>query len=295
MVASPAILPGVHGGPDALGVPAHDFSTNSNACGPCPAALAALQQADATRYPDPAYTALRAALAALHGVAPDRIVVAGSASEFIHRITTWARLHGCTQVLLPPHSYGDYAQAAQAHGLAVLRRSAKAAVGGEGSDAVTPATLHWACEPASPLGTVDGVLSAWQREGAGLRLPPAAACNISLRPRAARIRLATVVAQQIPGPDGRACCLRRGPCRRREHSAGAARPGGILARGRTWRGLVGGLGHTGRAAMGGRLPAHPAQLERPANGPVYPTGLVRGARQPGQLLCRHLAHSTVRG
>ena len=159
MVASPAILPGVHGGPDALGVPAHDFSTNSNACGPCPAVLDALQQADATRYPDPAYTALRAALAALHGVTPDRIVVAGSASEFIHRITTWARLHGCTQVLLPPHSYGDYAQAAQAHGLAVLRRSAKAAVGGEGVG--RSATLQWACEPASPLGTVDGVLSAW--------------------------------------------------------------------------------------------------------------------------------------
>ena len=161
MVASSAILPGVHGGPDALGVPAHDFSTNSNACGPCPAALSALQQADATRYPDPAYTALRTVLAALHGVAPGRIVVAGSASEFIHRITTWARLSGCTQVLLPPYSYGDYAQAAQAHGLAVLRRSAKAAVGGEGTDAATPATLHWACEPASPLGTVDGVLSAW--------------------------------------------------------------------------------------------------------------------------------------
>ena len=159
MVASPAILPGVHGGPDALGVPAHDFSTNSNACGPCPAVLSALQQADATRYPAPAYTALRAALAALHGVAPDRIVVAGSASEFIHRITTWARLHGCTQVLLPPHGYGDYAQAAQAHGLAVLRRSAKAAVGGEGVG--RSATLQWACEPASPLGTVDGVLSAW--------------------------------------------------------------------------------------------------------------------------------------
>ena len=116
MVASPAILPGVHGGPDALGVPAHDFSTNSNACGPCPAVLSALQQADATRYPDPAYTALRAVLAALHGVAPDRIVVAGSASEFIHRITTWARLHGCTQVQLPPHSYGDYAATPPAHG-----------------------------------------------------------------------------------------------------------------------------------------------------------------------------------
>ncbi|MCZ8095809.1 MAG: aminotransferase class I/II-fold pyridoxal phosphate-dependent enzyme [Acidovorax sp.] len=147
----------MHGGPDALGVPAHDFSTNSNACGPCPAVLAALQQADATRYPDPAYTALRAALGALHGVGPERIVVAGSASEFIHRMTTWARLQGFAQVLLPPHSYGDYAQAAQAHGLAVRRRWAG---GAEGADAA-PITLHWACEPASPLGTADAALAAW--------------------------------------------------------------------------------------------------------------------------------------
>ena len=148
---------GVHGGPDALGVPAHDFSTNSNACGPCPAALAALQQADATRYPDPAYTALRAALAALHGVGPERIVVAGSASEFIHRMTTWARLQGFAQVLLPPHSYGDYAQAAQAHGLALRRRGAG---GAEGADDAS-ITLQWACEPASPLGTADAALAAW--------------------------------------------------------------------------------------------------------------------------------------
>ena len=80
----------LHGGPDASGIPAHDFSTNSNACGPCPVALAAVRQADATRYPDPAYTALRAQLAAFHDVAPQRIVLAGSASEFIHRITALA-------------------------------------------------------------------------------------------------------------------------------------------------------------------------------------------------------------
>ena len=49
----------VHGGPDAAGVPLFDFSTNSNACGPCPEALHTVQAADATRYPDPAYTALR--------------------------------------------------------------------------------------------------------------------------------------------------------------------------------------------------------------------------------------------
>ena len=48
-----ASLP-LHGGPDAAGIPVFDFSTNSNACGPCPEALHAVQVADATRYPDPA-------------------------------------------------------------------------------------------------------------------------------------------------------------------------------------------------------------------------------------------------
>ena len=49
----------LHGGPDAAGAAQFDFSTNSNACGPCPMAWAAVQAADATRYPDPQYTALK--------------------------------------------------------------------------------------------------------------------------------------------------------------------------------------------------------------------------------------------
>jgi histidinol-phosphate/aromatic aminotransferase/cobyric acid decarboxylase-like protein len=61
--ASAQVTPArVHGGTDALGAPRFDFSTNSNACGPCPQALAAVQQADASRYPDASYVALRAAL-----------------------------------------------------------------------------------------------------------------------------------------------------------------------------------------------------------------------------------------
>ena len=63
----------VHGGSDALGAARFDFSTNSHAAGPCPQALAAVQVADATRYPDATYTALRAALADFHGVVPGRI------------------------------------------------------------------------------------------------------------------------------------------------------------------------------------------------------------------------------
>ena len=80
-----------HRGPDAQGVPLHDFSTNANACGPCPPVLEALRAADPTRYPDPRYMALREQLAAFHGVDRERIVVAASASEFIARITAGRR------------------------------------------------------------------------------------------------------------------------------------------------------------------------------------------------------------
>jgi len=137
----------VHGGPDGLGVPQHDFSTNSNACGPCPVALAALRQADATRYPDASYTALRARLAAFHGVDQVRVLPAASASEFIFRITALAAGQGARAVWLPPFSYGDYAQAAAAHGLATVN---------EPDDA----QLLWACEPSSPLGAAQDSLSA---------------------------------------------------------------------------------------------------------------------------------------
>ena len=147
----------VHGGPDARGAAQHDFSTNSNACGPCPHTLAAVQQADATRYPDPTYTALRADLAAFHSVAPERIVLAASASEFIHRATAWAAQQGARAVALPAHSYGDCAQAAQARGLQVLR---------PGDAGWSAAGLQWACEPSSPLGSACPVLAAWRNRPA---------------------------------------------------------------------------------------------------------------------------------
>ena len=137
----------LHGGPDALGVPLHDFSTNSNACGPCPAAVQALAGLDASGYPDPRYTALRQQLADFHGVAALRVLLAGSASEFIFRITARVARQGARAVSIPRHAYGDYAQAARAHGLAVVPSGESAA-------------LHWACEPSSPLGQSHG-LDGW--------------------------------------------------------------------------------------------------------------------------------------
>ena len=132
----------IHGGTDASGLPKFDFSTNSNACGPSPLTLAAISQADATRYPDPGFKALCDKLAAFHGCEAGRIVIASSASEFIFRITALAKLQGVSAVFVPPHSFGDYTHAAQAWGLS-LTMDAKAA------------GLIWHCQPSSPQGQVD--------------------------------------------------------------------------------------------------------------------------------------------
>lgn len=141
----------IHGGTDAQGKPLFDFSTNSNALGPCSAAMRQIQKADCAGYPDPEYQALRESLAAWHEVAPQRILFAASASEFIYRmsivfamrsIPSHKQLDKQTRtktVWVPPHSYGDYALAARAAGLGL-------------SDDISTAGLIWACEPGSPLG-----------------------------------------------------------------------------------------------------------------------------------------------
>ncbi len=145
-----------HGGPDRLGVPAWDFSTNANSCGPAPDALRAVQQADATRYPDPTYAALRERLGQWHGVPPERIVVAASASECIARLSAAvARTWPQASVFVPQPGYADYANAATACGLRPVT-------------AAGDAQLVWHTEPASPTGRTQRVPST--RDGAVLVL-----------------------------------------------------------------------------------------------------------------------------
>lgn len=131
-----------HGGPGAAGPARWDFSTNANAAGPCPQALAALGRVDPTRYPDPGHHALRERLVAWHRVGAERVVVAASASEFIQRITAVAAQRGGGLVQVPRHAYGDYAAAARAHGLEA----------GEDGDCADTPVLRWCAEPSSPLG-----------------------------------------------------------------------------------------------------------------------------------------------
>lgn len=146
----------LHGGPDALGAPKYDFSTNSNACGPCPESFLAVQQADATRYPEASYQDLRRRLAAFHDVAPKRIVLAASASEFISRITALAASQGIHHVHVPRLAYGDYRQAAQAWRLTVCEAASTEPAPPQGL-----ACLSWACDPSSPLGGAHAGLQAW--------------------------------------------------------------------------------------------------------------------------------------
>lgn len=129
-------MPRIHGGPGATGPARFDFSTTANACGPCPMALAAVREAPYGHYPDPAYTALRQQLAVLHQVAPERLVLAASASEFIFRITA---VSGAGTVAVPVHAFGDYATAARGYGREVVHTLAGA-------------SLAWFTDPASPSG-----------------------------------------------------------------------------------------------------------------------------------------------
>lgn len=147
----PALAAIEHGGADALGQAEFDFSSNANAAGPLPSVAAAVAAASRRSYPDPDYRALRQHLGAWHGVAAERIVLATSASEFIHRLTlAAARWRGVRRVLTPRPGYGDYAAAARATGLSVAgyERLAELVT----TDFADARTLAWITEPASPSG-----------------------------------------------------------------------------------------------------------------------------------------------
>jgi len=137
-----------HGGPDDGPLVTADFSTNAHPCGPNPFVLAAVRKARVDAYPDPAYRRLREALANLHGVALERIVVGASASELIWRVTrlfAHTAPQGAARVVIDAPTYGEYRRAALASGLTIL--SSACAL----SDP-TVSVLQWTCSPNNPSG-----------------------------------------------------------------------------------------------------------------------------------------------
>jgi len=161
-------LPAHHGGPDEHGIARFDFSTNGNAGGPLRSVARAVTRADRRRYPDPVYRTLSERLAQWHGVDAARIVVGGSASELIHRLTRVAALvAGARRVLLPSPGYGDYAAAALSVGLATAPYSAfsdttqqrlrnRSASAAQPDSAPSAGDLYWITEPMNPTGSTLG-------------------------------------------------------------------------------------------------------------------------------------------
>jgi histidinol-phosphate aminotransferase len=113
-----------HGGPDfaelaRLGLEPGallDFSVSSNPLGTSPLALAALHGVDTAAYPDRQALALRAALAALHGVADDQILIGNGSVELIWLLASVFTAAEDHVVILGP-TFGEYQAAVRRQGV----------------------------------------------------------------------------------------------------------------------------------------------------------------------------------
>ena len=149
-----AYVPGKSAGAD--GRPLVKLSANENPLGTSPAALAA--RADAVephRYPDPASTDLRAALGALHGIDPARIVL-GTGSDELLNLAAQGYAGPGDEVLFSRFSFAVYDIAARRCGATPVEAPDR----DYGSDvdallaAVTPQTrVVFLANPNNPTGT----------------------------------------------------------------------------------------------------------------------------------------------
>ena len=136
-----------------------DLSSNENPYGPSPAALAAMtrSQAVAGRYPDAAEKEATEAIARLHGVSPDRVVLGCGSSEILRLCDAAFLGPGRTVIAAEPtfEAVLQYAKATRAesvkvpltadfrHDLPAMARACDARAG-----------LVYVCNPNNPTGTI---------------------------------------------------------------------------------------------------------------------------------------------
>ena len=155
------MLPYTHGG-DVLtaqaryGGPVLDCSANLTPLGMPPQVgeAAARAAANAAPYPDPLCRALRAAIAAHDGVAPEQVLCGGGAAELIFRLAYALRPR---RALVTAPAFSEYEEALTAAGCAVtrhpLRRENRFDVDGGLLDAIAPGVeLVFLCTPNNPTG-----------------------------------------------------------------------------------------------------------------------------------------------
>ena len=144
---------------DAAGTAVVDLSSNENPYGPAPAALDAMtrSQAVACRYPDEAERATIAAIARLHGVSPERVVLGAGSSEVLRLCDAAFLGPGRSLVVAQPtfEAVLHYAKVTTAepvavpltadfrHDLPAMARACDARTG-----------LVYVCNPNNPTGTI---------------------------------------------------------------------------------------------------------------------------------------------
>lgn len=135
-----------------------DFSQNINPLGTPPAALEAARRAlheESGRYPDLDYAELRDALAAYLGTTPERVVPTNGGAEALFLAARAAGPGGKALVLEP--TFSEYAAAAGAAGMEVVRRVARYREGGFRLDLSSLEDLGgvsvvFLCNPNNPTG-----------------------------------------------------------------------------------------------------------------------------------------------
>ena len=147
------------GGQSALAGVAHPLklSSNENPFGPSPAALAAMARAlpDSHRYPSTDHAELRAAIADVEGLDPDRVICGVGSDEIIHFLCQAYAGPG-TEVLHTAHGFAMYrisALAAGATPVEVPERDRVVDVDAILDRAGPETRLVFIANPANPTGT----------------------------------------------------------------------------------------------------------------------------------------------
>jgi threonine-phosphate decarboxylase len=134
-----------------------DFSQNINPFGPPPEALEAARRAlyeESGRYPDLKYTKLRGALAQYLDVPPETVVPTNGGAEALF-LAAGAAGSGGAMILEP--TFSEYAAAARASGMEVVRRLVRRPEEGFGFDHAALEDLDgisvvFLCNPNNPTG-----------------------------------------------------------------------------------------------------------------------------------------------
>ena len=146
-----------HGG-DVYGNPhlALDFSVNVNPLGMPDGVKRALVShlEEYTRYPDPQCRALRAALAARYGLAPEQVLCGTGAADLIFRIAACLKPR---HALAPAPTFSEYERAVRAFGgtmeMHPLSAENEFILGEDFSASIAPGIeLVFLCTPNNPTG-----------------------------------------------------------------------------------------------------------------------------------------------